>query len=768
MKKNHNLIHEINYKEFYMPNESDSLELFSSRHIISDDAQGFRNKVMVQLTHSRVDPCFMTGKGCVYSDSITREIENRHNRNCCSGFLMTPFRNNLKVFIRNSLRPYFENHYAHPVADSSKSDASESCAHIGSHTMHIETAEEVRRPGVIICEGICKRLQQSDFVIADISLPNANVFYELGLSYGINHKIVLIYQEIRSVKNTKTEQFGEIIAAYLNAKAFAYPSLLSIKSKDFVVSNFVWQRNPTDTNGINRNKIVFYEQSEDETGFSESDGGDNDRHSLPDIDLEFSDHLKSNVNTAIGRIYDEITCDNISARKVIGEYFDIIKELHCPETIKASDNFSDILSKINSSYCLIVRTGKSCHPMSYFWLGYAHARGMNVIPITVQKNDDSIPKDLAFDIRAQRHMVFVRDQPERLERELTAGLRDMIYGDFPEWSRKQFWERMLGRPGVVSIFTAALHSENHDREMIGDWDLRAASELASFFNQHQIRATIETPIYQPEYSFEHTNSDKNNKALAKYIEQLQPLLQNKNCILIASPDVNPLTEFILGNIYNVKDGDLFSDYDVVNMQKQNAIVAVKEVSNSVRQAKKPRKRVFYRELQQPANCENFFNRGFQSKFFEDAPAIMAPFHSQSEPNAKTFDTYGHLVILPNPFSRSGHYIIVLNGISGPATFALTHVLTGNEESEFSAYKTQAFSPAEHCENILNKILLKIPMDEKFKAIQCIIKVSVGADPEQTFEKGALPYDWRRILSWSLYGEGENEKGLAPAIQMIPK
>ncbi len=168
--------------------------------------------------------------------------------------------------------------------------------------------------------------------------------------------------------------------------------------------------------------------------------------------------------------------------------------------------------------------------------------------------------------------------------------------------------------------------------------------------------------------------------------------------------------------------------------------------------------------QEDAAAECLF-RGFRSNAFEDTNSVMAPFHSQSEPDYQRFDTFGHLVILPNPFGRSGHYIILLNGVSGPATFALTHVLTGNAESEFSAYDLKTFDPAVKSEGILNQILSTIPETGRFKAIQCIIKVGVGANPKQP-APGTLPYDWRRILNWSLYGEDEKERGLKPPIQVI--
>jgi hypothetical protein len=263
-------------------------------------------------------------------------------------------------------------------------------------------------------------------------------------------------------------------------------------------------------------------------------------------------------------------------------------------------------------------------------------------------------------------------------------------------------------------------------------------------------------------------------ALDAYVNQLEPLLKDKNCILIASPDVNPLTEFILGYIYNVPSQQLFNrDTDVGN--KPHAIVAVKEVSpSSKRDHNRIPTRVFYREVQTQKDTSQDssmleYLRGFRSNAFEDTQAVMAPFYSQSQPSHKCFDTFGHLTILPNPYGRTGHFIIVLNGVSGPATFALTHVLTGNTESEFSAYEPNTFDPAAKCEDILNQIVSAIPGTGKFKAIQCIIKVGVCANPKQTPSgAGALPYDWRRILCWSLYGEGADEKGLKPAIQVIQR
>ena len=76
--------------------------------------------------------------------------------------------------------------------------------------------------------------------------------------------------------------------------------------------------------------------------------------------------------------------------------------------MQCSEKFNETKIRFDNAYCIVMRTGVNCHPMTYFWLGYAHARGKNVIPITTMEPDGRYMDDLAFDIRAQRHMAFDR------------------------------------------------------------------------------------------------------------------------------------------------------------------------------------------------------------------------------------------------------------------------------------------------------------------------------------------------------------------------
>ncbi|MCL2164965.1 MAG: hypothetical protein FWH55_11390 [Oscillospiraceae bacterium] len=60
-------------------------------------------------------------------------------------------------------------------------------------------ADEITHRHDIMCRGVCKPLQEADFVIADMTLKNANVFFELGLSYGFEKEVLLIAQNLDDI-----------------------------------------------------------------------------------------------------------------------------------------------------------------------------------------------------------------------------------------------------------------------------------------------------------------------------------------------------------------------------------------------------------------------------------------------------------------------------------------------------------------------------------------------------------------------------------------
>ncbi len=93
----------------------------------------------------------------------------------------------------------------------------------------------------------------------------------------------------------------------------------------------------------------------------------------------------------------------------------------------------------------------------------------------------------------------------------------------------------------------------------------------------------------------------------------------------------------------------------------------------------------------------------------------------------------------------------MNGVSGPATFALTHVLTGGVSREFVSYG-QNFDPNSESEKILKQILEEFNSSQREKhGYHCIIEVKVGPLTEgiDVKSRGRGIFDWRHILEWKL-------------------
>jgi hypothetical protein len=734
--------------------------------------------------HRRVDPCFMTGKGCVYTSVIDKTLRDRKNATPrrYAGFSVMPFRKNLYVFFDSCLKPYF------------------TAAHDGR--MDLERADEVKRPGIIICEGICKRIQASDFVTVDVSLPNSNVFYELGLAFGMSHKILVLHHHEASFGKKMAEAFQD-----MDCRPFAYHDLDALdapEGPDFEARTNIWRDERISFPSTDEApRVLFYEQSlpDETTRFESTVGKANDdvsgiarllldldlvRDTLrggtderEDIHLDFRTHVRSGIGRAIDAMVRNLYGPHTEPQIKVGPqkydyqkiwlYREVIKGLREVVTVRPDAQFGDIKAQVDSSYCMIIRTGqKNCHPMAYFWLGYGHARGKHVVPVTVVKREEDGVSDLAFDIRAQRHMIFIQNSPDSFERELTTSMHQMINDDFSEWSRRRFWDRMLGKRGEVSIFTGALHAAAYDREMVGDWDLRAASELMSYFAKQQYQATIENPVYTPEYP----ETDRDDLA-SKYIAPLKQMMTDKNCILIASPDVNPLTEIVLGEMHGVPDTDLFKSpgTDALN-DYPDAMVVFKELPPEENKDARPKtERFFYHESRELTD-DNKTRRGFRSSQVKSGE-LTEPFASQHDQQEKAYTVYGHIVILSNPFREHDgngelkfpgeRYIIILNGVGGPATFALTHVLTGGVTKEFVSYPEE-FDPQVNCESILRDLLDTIGM-QQFESTEFIIDVTVGDGEPAGGEKGATSNitDWRRILRWTL-----NKKARRPPIKIMPK
>jgi hypothetical protein len=285
--------------------------------------------------------------------------------------------------------------------------------------------------------------------------------------------------------------------------------------------------------------------------------------------------------------------------------------------------------------------------------------------------------------------------------------------------------------------------------MIGDWDLRTVSELTSYFGQHHHRFKIETPIWPPDRA---TNQPLVQESRKRYISELVNLMVNKNCIIIASPDVNPLTEIVLGLIYMVPPALLFDKPLEIGSKYFNALIAFKQKYDSAMDnpTSNQVQRAFYKEVSISDNAEPM--RGFECTTIttNSGHRVEAVFQSQTG-EVKPFNVYAHLVVANNPFipkedraSKKYKYIILLNGVSGPATYALSQILTGAKSTEFADYE-DGFVPEATSEKILKNIVENIKPKEE-GIVECIVEIKVGTQDDK---KPIRTFDGRIINKWDI-------------------
>jgi hypothetical protein len=705
--------------------------------------------------HLTVRKCFMTGKPCVYDEVVESRVRRFRfdGTQEPQGFMITPFRPNLNAFFEWSLSRFFRHRYK-------------------AQTEILQRADQARRTGYVVCEKICRQIQEAAFVVADVSVDNANVFYELGLAYGLEHKIIIVHDvNSDSARTLKREYFPD----WMRSRIYEYPSLKPIPDKESFSQRFVvlGEGQLGEPRHNREPRIVMLDMGSKEPPAASGPA--------EDINLSFADVMKGAIGVSITEIADGLEGKNRSA-----QFLRMIRAMKTAEEVR-DRQFETIRAAVDSSFCVLVRTSKE-YPFSYFWLGYCHAIGKNVIPVwEVDEEDDQID-DLAFDIRALWHMVLARKEPTRVLPQLRDILTQMIESELGEWSRREFWSRILGRTRRVSIFTGALRNGSLSREMVGDWDLRAAAELMSYFSSHQQVATIESPIYQPENMA--APAPESGRPDKQVLQRMGDLLKGRNAIVIASPDVNPLTELVLGRLYGIPQEKLFQETFDLDLCP-DATAAVKQRRGGSEAGQSLPRFFFQEEAFGPAECgdeesappaETAQRRGFRGNWLPEK-GMLARYLSQSECAQEEFTLYAHLVIALNPFSEEGgddgqpdSFVLVLNGISGPSTFALTQLLTGSGGSDHPVgggdrepgqqADATVFDAEVEAERILSTILNYLegsvvrrddyyPSDSKggpvggFLGVQAIVEVTVGPSPET--DKQEL-FDSRTVTRWKIVDE----------------
>jgi nucleoside 2-deoxyribosyltransferase len=697
----------------------------------------------------------MTGKQCIFSSQVqdtfsaNAQCKDSSSLEYKRAFVIMPKRPNFEAFYQWSLKPFLD----------------QDCK-----IKSVQIADEVRDIGYIICEKICRKIQESDFVLADISLPNANVFYEIGLAFGLKRPIVLMENKFdfnHKIDSNQKEQNKSILDSPSSKGTFSYFSTNKILSYEGVM--------PLDfKKSIERLKACITEFSDD---FKKKDFkfkirilsfSDDERNVELDKKNETEDLMfgfKKLVCGAIAKAMSEIK-NEINRKKDLKspemkpwEQFIINMKNHEWEGFTEAESIIEenstglstkiIAEKIEESFCTLIDITDN-DPAAYFWLGYCHARGLNAIPVNqISENECNRSKSkLAFDIRALWYAEYDHSNLINFKNQIREIIEHLMERDLSDLHRRTFWERFPAETSL-KVFVGAIPWPMQRREVVGDWDVRVVSDLFSYLPSVREATTMRlvAPLYSPEESYEkQENKPSDENFLDDFCKELENHLSNSSAIVIASPDVNPLTEYLLHKIYKLDN--LCKPLTECPRASFKGYIAVKRLhADNIKDQSytKVFPRLFYKceLLKEGEDAE----RGFKEHFkLADQKPIYEKYFNQDEISENGFDLLGHLLISKYPPNKeSKNYVVILNGVSGPATSALAEILTGGGLHADESKRLKS-------EEMLKKINHTLAGDNVV-GVEAIVKVHIDTPQlaEMTFA------DTRIIESWDFlkdYGPEE--------------
>lgn len=306
--------------------------------------------------------------------------------------------------------------------------------------------------------------------------------------------------------------------------------------------------------------------------------------------------------------------------------------------------------------------------------------------------------------------------------------------------------------------------------------LRTVSELVRYLSsaEESVVPELERPIYAPEtIKTKLKDNWKDPESLDTYVKLVEQELQNKNCIIVASPDVNPLTEVVLARAYGVPDIRFKAPCKVDDLTEQKIVVALKGWRDVKTKLNSEGEVTESNGTKEQENISLFFSRtgkqdGLEQGkrgFLVEKRVIEREYKSQDEAKeGEIFRLLSHLVLIKNPFSKPDidTFIVLLNGVSGPGTFAVAELLTGGKSTakavasekmlgEFNRVWQNADNErkrtGKHCGvEAIVEVLIEPKIQPASGVIDSVDSKGDGNELQRTV--GGKFYDQRQVVSWN--------------------
>jgi len=637
-----------------------------------DDLQKIVETLNINSYYAQCKRCFMTGKACIYQREISQQVKSIFSSKNRLGlaFMLMPFRSTLDEIYRAQLEPCLLS-----VVDE------------------VRRADDVARTGYVICEKICKQIQLAQIICAEFSCNNPNVFYELGMAYALDRNISLFIQKNSDHSRSDIKRKLSLTNEHYNL----YDPFEMLDAKTINLWNTSKYSAPSTP--ANDSVVILLA---DTTTFPEIVNGQ-----------EFLYTIDGLCRGAISR-----TLDKLYKRKMIPWSLEnrstiIINEKGYLLDLKEK-TFIDVEQLLRNAASVIISTHES-EPISFFWLGFTHGLEKDVIPITVNypkafkilkqnKNellkdfdqDYEEPRTLPFDMRALYHISFQYNKPIDLESQLTNILEIVSTRNKDKINRTKFWQPIL-EEGNVSIFVGSVELTKNKRHVVGEWDYRTVSELTSFFSsiKETMEIAIQTPTFQASSKLMEENGEINENKRKEYVNELYDKLKNGNNIILASADVNDLTEVALAIHAGIEPfiSKLFENHTF------NGIVGFK----SKEQVAISTPSVYF---QQVSDDKSKGERGFfdiMGGTIRKERTHKTTYVSYSEKTEQGYTVYhSHIAKLKLPLTN--HWTVILQGITGPATLGIAQAFTGALSEQFTIFNPLILDTIRR--DLLNKVAIQ--------------------------------------------------------------
>lgn len=683
--------------------------------------------------------CFMTGKSCIYQRHIqgilNDLLKSTSNEMTGSAFMLMPFKNILDQVYKTQIEPCLK-----------------------TVVKHVRRADEISMTGFIICEKICKEIQEAKLICAEISSDNHNVFYELGLAFSLEKPITLLVQN--SLKKDREKKIFKLLALTENMINF-YEPFEMLRHETIKL----WTFDKTSISSSSEDSILIL--LADTSDFQETINIKNFKYAIDKL-------CKSAIHRSLNKCK---AWDNLSKNTIT------LKDNKYLDDENKEITFNQVRNYIVNSRCVIICTSEY-EPCSYFWLGFAHGLDKYVVPISVpcqNEAEDINPqsqleykniqengiskkrKTLPFDVRALWHIYFTEDKYKEFENQLDNILTVISNKDIDIVNRKNFWGKFI-EDGRVSIFVGSVELTKNNRHVVGEWDYRTVSELSSFFTsmKETMETTIQTPTFQAsQFLLKENVTEKINK----YIEDISNRMYSGNSIIIASADVNDMTEVALAKFVGIKP----FESDRWKHANFNGAVAFKEQREKDSSNENQNSSNIYFQIKPIDNNSEEESRGFydiQGGSEHKDRTYKSKYTPYSKKSEKGYSIYfGHVAKFQLP--NSPYWTVILQGITGPATLGIAQALTGAKYKQFTIFHSDYFENFSMETKIVNEIKSKSDSfkklyDEDFKnaldknsedislklekafqenkSVEAIIKVYI-------LDKADPTHDERKIIWW---------------------